>query len=72
MGLPWLGFTFGLGVATICKQSQADIRAIAIETGIQNTGVAIFLLRFTLKPPADDLTTGEFIQIFIYIYIYLS
>ncbi|KAL6448341.1 hypothetical protein ACFW04_000347 [Cataglyphis niger] len=57
MGLPWLGFTFGLIVAKICKQSQADIRAIAIETGIQNTGVAIFLLRFTLKPPADDLTT---------------
>ncbi|XP_029675974.1 ileal sodium/bile acid cotransporter-like isoform X2 [Formica exsecta] len=57
MGLPWLGFTFGLIVAKICKQSQADIRAIAIETGIQNTGVAIFLLRFTLKPPSDDLTT---------------
>ncbi|KAL6448342.1 hypothetical protein ACFW04_000347 [Cataglyphis niger] len=69
MGLPWLGFTFGLIVAKICKQSQADIRAIAIETGIQNTGVAIFLLRFTLKPPADDLTTGKFIQILICIYL---
>ncbi|XP_018341223.1 PREDICTED: ileal sodium/bile acid cotransporter-like isoform X1 [Trachymyrmex septentrionalis] len=57
MGLPWLGFTFGFIIAYICKQPQADIRAIAIETGIQNTGVAIFLLRFTLKPPADDLTT---------------
>lgn len=69
MGLPWLGFTFGLIIAKICKQSQADIRAIAIETGIQNTGVAIFLLRFTLKPPADDLTTGKFIQILIYMYL---
>ncbi|XP_012229330.1 ileal sodium/bile acid cotransporter-like [Linepithema humile] len=57
MGLPWLGFTFGFVVANIFKQSQSDIRAIAIETGVQNTGVAIFLLRFTLKPPADDLTT---------------
>ncbi|XP_012536492.1 ileal sodium/bile acid cotransporter isoform X2 [Monomorium pharaonis] len=57
MGLPWLGFTFGFIIAYICKQPQADIRAIAIETGIQNTGVAIFLLRFTLKPPANDLTT---------------
>lgn len=57
MGLPWLGFTFGFVIAYICKQPQADIRAIAIETGIQNTGVAIFLLRFTLKSPADDLTT---------------
>ncbi|KAH0956161.1 hypothetical protein HN011_002106 [Eciton burchellii] len=57
MGLPWLGFMFGLIIANMCKQSQADIRAIAIETGIQNTGVSIFLLRFTLKPPDDDLTT---------------
>lgn len=61
MGLPWLGFIFGFIVAKICKQPQANIRAIAIETGIQNTGVAIFLLRFTLQPPADDLTTGKFI-----------
>lgn len=53
---------FGFIVAYVCKQSQADIRAIAIETGIQNTGVAIFLLRFTLKPPSDDLTTGESIR----------
>lgn len=59
MGLPWLGFTFGFVVAKIFKQSQPDIRAIAIETGVQNTGVAIFLLRFTLKPPEDDLTTGK-------------
>ncbi|XP_018405528.1 PREDICTED: ileal sodium/bile acid cotransporter-like [Cyphomyrmex costatus] len=57
MGLPWIGFSFGFLIAYICKQSEADIRAIAIETGIQNTGVAIFLLRFTLKPPSDDLTT---------------
>lgn len=57
MGLPWLGFLFGFIVAKICRQPQADIRAIAIETGIQNTGVSIFLLRFTLKPPAADLTT---------------
>ncbi|XP_025073454.1 ileal sodium/bile acid cotransporter-like [Pogonomyrmex barbatus] len=57
MGLPWLGFTFGLITAYICNQPQADIRAIAIETGIQNTGVSIFLLRFTLEPPINDLTT---------------
>lgn len=65
MGLPWLGFTFGFIVARICKQPQPNIRAIAIETGIQNTGVAIFLLRFTLKPPVDDLTTGESVLMYI-------
>ncbi|XP_014609620.1 PREDICTED: ileal sodium/bile acid cotransporter isoform X1 [Polistes canadensis] len=57
MGLPWLGFIFGMLVALIFKQSRQDIIAIAIETGIQNTGVAIFLLRLSLKSPADDLTT---------------
>lgn len=57
MGLPWLGFIFGLAVSFICKQSWADVKAIAIETGMQNTGVAIFLLRFTLPAPAADLTT---------------
>ncbi|KAK2577791.1 hypothetical protein KPH14_011998, partial [Odynerus spinipes] len=57
LGLPWLGFICGLLVSLIFRQSQPDIIAIAVETGIQNTGVAIFLLRFTLKPPADDLTT---------------
>lgn len=57
MGLPWLGFICGLLVSLMFRQSRPDIIAIAIETGIQNTGVAIFLLRFSLKPPADDLTT---------------
>lgn len=73
MGLPWLGFLFGLIVAKLCKQPQADVRAIAIETGVQNTGVAIFLLRFTLtKPPAADLTTGECTLIHVYLYHWLS
>ncbi|XP_063975461.1 P3 protein isoform X2 [Diachasmimorpha longicaudata] len=57
MGLPWLGFICGLLAMTICRQPRADVRAIAIETGIQNTGIAIFLLRFSLKQPAADLTT---------------
>lgn len=59
MGLPWLGFIFGMVVAFLFRQSDHDIRAIAIETGIQNTGVSIFLLRFSLKQPAADLTTGK-------------
>lgn len=57
MGLPWIGFIFGLLMGIIFKQPYHDIKAISIETGIQNTGVAIFLLRFTLPAPAADLTT---------------
>lgn len=58
MGLPWLGFLFGLIVAIIFQQPNKDVRAIAIETGIQNTGISIFLLRFSLDQPAADMTTG--------------
>ncbi|XP_011501231.1 PREDICTED: ileal sodium/bile acid cotransporter-like [Ceratosolen solmsi marchali] len=57
MGLPWCGFIFGMLAAFIFCQPDQDIRAIAIETGIQNTGVSIFLLRFSLKQPTADLTT---------------
>jgi hypothetical protein len=40
------------------KQPPDDTLAISIETGIQNTGIAIFLLRFSLGQPEADLTTG--------------
>ncbi|CAD7091377.1 unnamed protein product [Hermetia illucens] len=57
LGLPWLGYIFGWILAKILKQSSADALTIAIETGIQNTGIAIFLLRFSLPQPQADLTT---------------
>lgn len=40
------------------KQNWKDVIAIAIETGVQNTGLAIFALRFSLPQPEADLTTG--------------
>ena len=45
-------------MAIVFKQPAPDALAIAIETGIQNTGIAIFLLRFALEPLHADLTTG--------------
>lgn len=57
LGLPWLGYLCGLVFARLCKQSPDDTLAISIETGIQNTGIAIFLLRFSLGQPEADLTT---------------
>lgn len=59
ISLPWLGFIFGYIAAVICRQSKPDIRAISLETGIQNTGIAIFLLSIALPQPAADLTTGK-------------
>jgi sodium/bile acid cotransporter 3/5 len=53
--LPWFGFGFGCLLSQLCKRERKDILAIAIETGIQNTGMSIFMLWFTLDHPAGDL-----------------
>ncbi|XP_050684859.1 sodium/bile acid cotransporter 5-like isoform X2 [Leptidea sinapis] len=57
MGIPWLGYLLGYIAAVLCKQSHPDALAISIETGIQNTGIAIFLLGYALPQPEADLTT---------------
>ncbi|CAH2059370.1 unnamed protein product, partial [Iphiclides podalirius] len=61
MGVPWLGYLAGYVLARVCRQPHEDALAISIETGIQNTGIAIFLLRYALPQPEADLTTGKII-----------
>lgn len=39
--LPFLGFVFGGTVAVLMKRKWEDIVAISIETGVQNTGLAV-------------------------------
>ncbi|KAL1132437.1 hypothetical protein AAG570_010392 [Ranatra chinensis] len=58
-GLPLIGYSCGLLLAALLMQPGADVTAISIETGVQNTGIAIFLLRFCLEQPEADLTTGK-------------
>jgi len=55
MALPWLGFGFGCTAARVFGRNVADVTAIAIETGVQNTGISIFILWFTLKHPLGDM-----------------
>lgn len=58
LALPFCGYFFGYVLAKwITKRSLEDSIAICIETGIQNTGIAIFMLRFGLPQPQADLTT---------------
>ncbi|XP_055616781.1 ileal sodium/bile acid cotransporter-like isoform X2 [Toxorhynchites rutilus septentrionalis] len=57
LGLPWIGYLFGYFTSKAARLPTADALAISVETGIQNTGIAIFLLRFSLPQPAADLTT---------------
>uniref|UniRef100_T1GMG4 Uncharacterized protein n=1 Tax=Megaselia scalaris TaxID=36166 RepID=T1GMG4_MEGSC len=57
LGLPWIGYIISWIAAKLLKQSPSDALTIAIETGIQNTGISIALLKFCLEQPAADLTT---------------
>lgn len=56
MGLPLLGNATGWIAAKIFRQSREDTIAIAIETGVQNTGMTMFLVTFALEQPAADIT----------------
>ena len=57
MCLVLLGYAFGGAAAAIMRQSWSDALTIAVETGIQNTGIAIFILRVTLEQPEADINT---------------
>ncbi|CAL8138116.1 unnamed protein product [Orchesella dallaii] len=57
MLLPWVGYILGSGTALLLQQDWRDVLAIGVETGVQNTGLAIFALRFSLPQPDSDLTT---------------
>lgn len=53
--LPWIGFlTAGL-LAFICRRSWPEILTIAIETGIQNIGIAILVLLYSMPQPDGDI-----------------
>lgn len=55
--LPWLGYFVGWLLSIVCRQDYEERLAIAVEAGIQNTGIAIFVLRHALNQPEADLTT---------------
>ncbi|TMS32872.1 hypothetical protein L596_000667 [Steinernema carpocapsae] len=54
--LPWCGFMFGCFASILLRQPPANVTAIAIETGIQNTGIAILLLKFSFSEPDADIS----------------
>ncbi|XP_066942403.1 ileal sodium/bile acid cotransporter-like [Macrobrachium rosenbergii] len=56
--LPWLGFIFGAVAAVVCRRSWEEIIAISIETGVQNTGLSIGVLKLALQKfaPLGDIT----------------
>ncbi|KAL6725804.1 hypothetical protein Aduo_007833 [Ancylostoma duodenale] len=53
--LPWCGFMFGCFASILTRRAPADVTAIAIETGIQNTGIAILVLKASFAQPDADI-----------------
>ena len=53
----WFGFIIGIIASALFRQTIADRIAIAIETGVQNTGVAIVLLGLSLPQPDADIAS---------------
>lgn len=57
VAVPWLGYAFGALFSKVVGFSFEDIVAIAVETGVQNSGIAIVLLRLSIGQPDGDLTS---------------
>uniref|UniRef100_A0A914EF73 Uncharacterized protein n=1 Tax=Acrobeloides nanus TaxID=290746 RepID=A0A914EF73_9BILA len=54
--LPLCGFMFGCFISILLRQPPPNVTAIAIETGVQNTGIAIMLLKFSFQEPDADIS----------------
>ncbi|XP_013785213.1 ileal sodium/bile acid cotransporter-like [Limulus polyphemus] len=53
----WFGFFFGALFARLIGRPVEDVIAIAVETGVQNSGISIVLLGFSLEHPDSDLAS---------------
>ncbi|KAK7071074.1 hypothetical protein SK128_024596 [Halocaridina rubra] len=58
MLLPWVGFLFGAVFALLSRRTWEEVIAISIETGVQQTGLAIGILKVALQKyaPLGDIT----------------
>ena len=57
--LPWLGFIGGAVLSLIGIRERKKTIAICIETGVQNTAVAIFFLRLAFPQPESDVALAN-------------
>ena len=54
--LPYGGYLSGGIIAAILQQPWTRIKTIALETGMQNVGVAFFLMVTSFPPPLGDIS----------------
>lgn len=55
--LPYLGYVIGGVIAAVLKQPFTRVKTIALETGMQNVGVAYLLMISSFPPPHGDLAS---------------
>ncbi|KAL3185208.1 hypothetical protein MRX96_031082 [Rhipicephalus microplus] len=53
----WVGFAVGALATRLAGLPWADVLAVSIETGVQNTGISIVLLGFSLPQPEADIAS---------------
>ncbi|VDN41088.1 unnamed protein product, partial [Dibothriocephalus latus] len=53
--LPWIGFLLAGLIAFLLRRPWAEVLTIAIETGIQNIGIAILVLIYSMPQPEGDI-----------------
>ncbi|KAL5022356.1 hypothetical protein ScPMuIL_001511 [Solemya velum] len=53
--LPYIGYLLGGLASLIARQPWTRVKTIAIETGLQNTGIAIVLLMYSFPSPDGEL-----------------
>jgi hypothetical protein len=54
----WCGMAIGYAISFLLRKPLEDVIAIAIETGVQNTGVSIVVLGLSLQQPDADLASA--------------
>ncbi|WAR13386.1 SOAT-like protein [Mya arenaria] len=55
--LPYFGYLLGGVIAVILRQPKARVVTIALETGMQNIGIAMLVLLLSFPPPLGDIAT---------------
>lgn len=53
----WIGFLFGILISKAFDLVLEDLIAVVVETGVQNTGIAIVLIGFSLHQPESDIAS---------------
>ena len=55
--LPYIGYTLGGAAAILFRQPKDKVIAIALETGMQNIGIAFLLLLLSFPSPIGDIAS---------------